>query len=245
MNDCCYEKKNGCHWKMGPKMVIVGHRGACGHAPENTLKSFAKAIELGCQRVELDVHLSEDEVPVVIHDPNLDRTTNGKGPVNRLPLVELKKLDAGEGESIPTLVEVMDFCRGKAELQIELKDPDCPSAVAELIRERQDRKNMVVTSFDLPLLNKFAALMPDVPAGLLNKDPDLDMVTVAREHHHRWICPHFNAVTPELVTEAHQAGLLVYAYHVKDRQIANRLALWGVDAIGTDFPEIASDLSCL
>src|SRR4030067_2463012 len=87
-------------------MLIVGHCGALGHAPENTLKSFAKAIALGCGRVEFDVHLSQDGIPMVIHDSTLDRTTNGKGPVRGLPLAELKKLDAGDGEPIPTLVEV-------------------------------------------------------------------------------------------------------------------------------------------
>ena len=160
-------------------MVIVGHRGACGHAPENTLKSFAKAIELGCQRVELDIHLSKDGVPVVIHDPTVDRTTNGKGAVKRLLLAELKKLDAGGGESIPTLTDVMNLCRGKVELQIELKDPDCFPVVAELVNRQWSQKPVVVTSFDLSLLKEFATLMPDVPLGLLNKNPDLDMITVA------------------------------------------------------------------
>ena len=230
--------------KIGLKMVIVGHRGACGHAPENTLKSFAKAIELGCQRVELDIHLSKDGVPVVIHDPTADRTTNGKGPVKSFPLVELQKLDAGEGELIPTLAEVMDLCRGKAELQIELKDPDSPCVVADLIEKKWDRKNVVATSFDLSLLKEFATLMPDVPLGLLNKNPDLDMITVALENKHQWICPRFDVVTRGLVTKAHQIGLLVYVYHVNDRRIASKLTSWSIDAIGTDFPDIASDLPC-
>jgi glycerophosphoryl diester phosphodiesterase len=223
-------------------MMIVGHRGACGHAPENTLKSFAKAIELGCERVEFDIHLSQDGIPMVIHDSTLDRTTNGQGPVKGLPLTELKKLDAGEGEPIPTLAEVIDFCKGKVEIQIELKDHDCPLAVANLIKSRWGSKNIVVTSFDLPSLNQFSILMPDVPLGLLNKNPELDMVAIALEQGHRWICPRFNVVTPELVLHAHSKGFLVYVYHVNDRGKAKELALWGVDAIGTDFPEIASDL---
>jgi glycerophosphoryl diester phosphodiesterase len=224
-------------------MVIVGHRGACGHATENTLKSFAKAIELGCGRVEFDIHLSQDGIPMVIHDSTLDRTTNGKGPVKGLPLVELKKLDAGDGEPIPTLVEAIDFCKGKVEIQIELKDRDCPPAVASLIKSRWGRKNVVVTSFDLSSLNQFATLMPDVPLGLLNRDPQLDMVKVAQENGNQWICPRFDVVTRELVIRAHSKGLLVYVYHVNDRRSANQLASWGVDAIGTDSPEIASNLS--
>lgn len=224
-------------------MIVVGHRGACGHVPENTLKSFAKAIEMGCQRVEFDIHLSKDGIPMVIHDSTVDRTTNGKGPVKRLSSVELKKLDAGEGESVPTLAEVMDFCRGRAAIQIELKDPDCPSAVADLLNRRWGSTNVIVTSFGLSPLKQFAALMPEVPLGLLNKEPYLDMVTVALEHGHRWICPRFDLVTRELVIRAHQARLMVYVYHVNDRKVASQITSWGVDAIGTDLPEIASGLS--
>jgi glycerophosphoryl diester phosphodiesterase len=180
---------------------------------------------------------------MVIHDSTLDRTTSGKGPVKGLPLAELKKLYAGDGKPIPTLVEVIDFCKGKVEIQIELKDRNSPPAVASLIKSRWDRKKIVVTSFDLSSLNQFAILMPDVPLGLLNKDPNLDMIKVAQENGHQWVCPRFDVVTRELAIRAHSKGLLVYVYHVNDSRRATQLASWGVDAIGTDFPEIASDLS--
>jgi glycerophosphoryl diester phosphodiesterase len=223
-------------------MIIVGHRGACGHAPENTLKSFAKAVEMGCQRVEFDVHLSRDGVPVVIHDDTLDRSTNGKGPVRSLTLAELKRLDAGEGESIPTLTEVMDFCREKVDLQIELKGQGCPPAVADLLSKRWDPKRVVVTSFDLSMLAEFAVIMPGIAVGLLNKDPKLEMVKVALSGGHRWIGPRFDAVTRVRVNLAHGAGLLVYVYHVNERKVARKIVSWGVDAMGTDYPEIASGL---
>ncbi len=223
-------------------MDIVGHRGACGHAPENTLRSFAKAITLGCQRVELDVHVSADGVPVVIHDDTLDRTTSGKGSVRTLTLAELKKLDAGNGENIPTLGEVMELCCGKVELQIELKDRRSPPLVAELIQKRWDRCKVVITSFDVALLDEFARRMPDIPLGLLNRDPNLDMISLAKGRGHRWICPRFNIVSQELVNRAHAANVLVYVYHVNDRQIAKDLIMWKVDAIGTDYPELVSDM---
>jgi len=224
-------------------MIIVGHRGACGHAPENTLASFAKAIEMGCQRVEFDVHLSRDGVPVVIHDATVDRTTNGKGSVRSLSLEDLKRLDAGQGDSIPTLMEVMDFCRGKVDLQIELKGEGCPPAVAGLLDQRRDSKKVVVTSFDLSMLRDFAAILPEVAVGLLNKDPKLDMVRVALDGGHRWICPRHDVVSRAWVTQAHEAGLLVYVYHVNDRKGAGEIVPWGVDAIGTDYPEIAYGLT--
>ncbi|MBI4526731.1 MAG: glycerophosphoryl diester phosphodiesterase, partial [Deltaproteobacteria bacterium] len=208
-------------------MDIVGHRGACGHAPENTLKSFAKAIELGCQRVELDVHLSKDKIPVVIHDPTVDRTTNGAGAVRELILEELKRLNAGEGEQIPTLLEVMNVCRGRVDLQIELKGKNTPRPVAAITQEHWDPKRAVITSFDLSLLDQFSSLMPEVPSGLLSGDSALDLVGLAEAHGHVWICPRFNIVTTELVRKAHAANLLVYVYHVNVRQTADKLVEWG------------------
>ncbi len=223
-------------------MIIVGHRGACGHAPENTLKSFARAIEMGCQRVEFDVHLSRDGTPVVIHDATVDRTTNGEGAVRSLSLTELKRLDAGQGESIPTLMEVIDFCRGKVDLQIELKGEGCPPAVAGVLNRCWDPKKVVVTSFNLSMLKDFAAILPEVAVGLLNKDPNRDMVRVALDGGHRWICPRYDVVSRAWVAQAHKVGLLVYVYHVNDREVARKIAPWGVDALGTDYPEIAYGL---
>lgn len=221
-------------------MVIVGHRGACGYAPENTLKSFSKALELGCLRVELDVHVSADGVPVVIHDSTLDRTTDGRGPVRNQTLRDLKRLDAGEGEQIPTLLEVMELCREKAELQIELKDPLAPPLVARLIQKNWNPEKAVITSFDRLLLAEFGALLPEIPRGLLARDPSLDLVVIAREQGHRWICPRQNIVNRSLVQSAHAARIQVYVYHVNDARIARELFLWGVDAIGTDYPDLLS-----
>lgn len=223
-------------------MDIVGHRGACGHAPENTLRSFRKAIELGCQRAELDVHLSKDGVPVVIHDSKLERTTNGRGDVKELTLSELKQLDAGDGEQIPTLLEVMELSRGKIGLQIELKDPDSPPPVAELVQKYRNATKVVITSFDLALISEFGRLMPLVPRGLLNRKANLDMVAVAQEHGHSWICPRFDVVIQELVRKAHASALRVYVYHVNERNLAHKLISWRVDAIGTDDPEMVSEL---
>ncbi len=198
---------------------------------------------MGCQRVEFDVQLSSDGVPVVVHDPILDRTTNGSGPVRGLSLAELKRLDAGEGEPIPTLSEALRFCKGKADVQVELKDGECPAVVADLLRSEWGSERLVVTSLEIPTLLRFAELMPGIPMGHLNKDPNHDMVGLALEQRHRWICPRYDVVTQELVVRARAAGLLVYVYHVNDRGVAERVAGWGVDAVGTDFPEIALDLA--
>jgi len=224
-------------------MEIVGHRGACGYAPENTLKSFSRAIDMGCQRVEMDIQVSKDRVPVIMHDERVDRTTGGKGLVGELTLAELKSLDAGDGERIPTLEEVIELCRGKIALQIELKAKNSPALVAALVERRTGSDSLVVTSFDLALLRQFAALLPPVPLGLLNRDANLDMIATAVENRHRWICPRFDIATQPLVAAAHGSGLLVYVYHVIERRLASQFMDWGVDAIGTDFPDLLSGAS--
>ena len=221
-------------------MDIVGHRGACGHAPENTLKSFAKGIELGCQRVELDVHVSKDGALVVIHDATVERTTNGRGAVRDKLLDEIKQLDAGGGERISTLLEVMDFCRGKVDLQIELKAVATPALVAEHLQKHWNPSKAVVTSFNLALLDEFGEIVPQTPTGLLNRDPAVAMVDIALKHRHRWICPRYDVVTPELVDLGHAHNLLIYVYHVNQREHVGRVIELGVDAIGTDDPQIVA-----
>jgi glycerophosphoryl diester phosphodiesterase len=223
-------------------MEIVGHRGACGDAPENTLRSFTRAIELGCNRTELDVQVSADNAAVVMHDTTVDRTTDGKGAVSALTLRQLKTFDAGGGEKIPTLEEVMALCRHKIDLQIELKAKKSPALVADLITHAWEPAKTVVTSFDLQLLDEFAALMPSTPLGLLNRDAALDMIGVAAAHRHRLICPRVDIATAELVARAHASGLKIYVYHVNQSQNARSLIRWGVDAIGTDYPEMVARL---
>jgi len=217
---------------------IVGHRGACGHAPENTLKSFAKGIELGCQRVELDVHVSKDGALVVIHDATVERTTNGRGAVRDKLLEEIKQLDAGGGQRIPTLLEVMDLCRGKVDLQIELKAIATPALVAEHLKKHWNPSKAIVTSFNLALLDEFGEIIPQTPTGLLNRDPAVAMIDIALKHRHRWICPRFDVVNRELVDLAHAHNLLVYVYHVNQREHVEGVFELGADSIGTDYPEI-------
>ncbi len=115
-------------------MVLrIGHRGAAGHAPENTLDSFRKAVELECDMTELDVHVCASGEVVVIHDETLDRTTDGKGQVSDHKLSELKQLDAGNGEEIPTLAEVLMLLKDKVMLNIELKGLGTAKPVYDLV----------------------------------------------------------------------------------------------------------------
>ncbi|MBI4497497.1 MAG: glycerophosphodiester phosphodiesterase [Chloroflexi bacterium] len=138
------------------RTLVIGHRGAPRRAPENTLASFAAALDLGVDGVEFDVHLSRDGIPVVIHDPTLERTTNGHGLVSDLTLAELRSLDAGAGERIPTLREVVDLVRGNVELQVEIKGttPGMVAATVAVLRESGMLDATLVTSFHHALVRE-------------------------------------------------------------------------------------------
>jgi len=128
-------------------MIIMGHRGAAALEPENTLLSIGRAIEIGVNAVEIDVRLSKDKEIVVMHDSTLDRTTDGTGPVCNFTIDELKKLDAGNGQRIPTLQEVIDFIDNKVELVIELKEEGTFKSVYKLIKRNKYRKQCICDLF--------------------------------------------------------------------------------------------------
>src|SRR3989344_9380836 len=121
-------------------MLKIGHRGACGYAPENTLKSFQRAIDLGVDAIELDVQLCKSGELIVMHDNTVDRTTDGSGFIKKLKLKDLKKLDAGEGERIPTLEEVLNLVDRRVKVNIELKGPKTAKPALKLIDEYIKKK---------------------------------------------------------------------------------------------------------
>ena len=157
-------------------MFVVGHRGASGHAPENTLASFERAIAIGADAIELDVHLSRDGRLVVIHDPNLARTTNGHGLVHEHSLAELQALDAGgwfdpayAGERIPTFEQVLERIGRRVPLQVEIKGRTngvCEATIAAL-RAHGLLETSMITSLHLDLLPLVRALAPAVEIGAL------------------------------------------------------------------------------
>ncbi len=137
----------GIDWECKTLMTqLIGHRGAAALEPENTLRGFKKAIELGLDYVELDVRRCKSGELVVIHDETVDRTTNGKGLVKGMALQQLQKLDAGKGESIPTLKEAMDLCEGKVGMILELKDAGIEADVMELVGNNWNG-SLIISSF--------------------------------------------------------------------------------------------------
>lgn len=236
-------------WPPRTPALVIGHRGAAGHAPENTLASFAKAVELGADAVECDVQLSADGVPVVIHDPTLDRTTNGRGPVATRTLAELRALDAGAwfgpafaGEQIPTLADVLDWARGRTRVVVELKqgpvyDERLEERVVANVRDAGMASDVLVISFDHTAVRRVADLAPDLLTGALYAARPLDPLLVAWGAGAAVLLPHWSFATADQVAMAHDAGLSIAPWTVDDAEVAERLFALGVDALSSNYPE--------
>jgi glycerophosphoryl diester phosphodiesterase len=220
---------------------IVGHRGAMGYAPENTLRSFRMAIDAHCDRTELDVRLSKDGEVIVIHDENVSRVTNGKGTVKNKTLIELKKLNCIDGQKLPTLQEVIDLCKGKINLQIELKVPGTPRAVHNLILKNNLIENVAIISFFPNLLREIKKLNPKLQVGLLFNKYNKKLWEYAKQIPLDFIGPRHDAVKRKIVERAHKLGMFVYVYHVNNHSLGKRLIALGVDELGTDFPRLFKD----
>jgi len=219
---------------------IVGHKGASGYATENTLSSFQMAINTGCDRAELDVHKTKDGQIVVFHDDNVSNLTNGSGFVCDLTLAELKALEYKHGGDIPTLQEVINVCKDKIDLQIELKSDGTPELVNNLILKNWIENQVVITSFRPNLLKEIKQINSDLIVGLLfGNAEEMNVIwnlidTVPLD----FLGPYSGLITKEFVDKAHSLGKPVYAYRVNDKELGDKLKKMGVDALGTDFPKL-------
>jgi len=221
---------------------VIGHRGAAGLEPENTLRSVRRAIELGVDRVEIDVRISRDGRLVIMHDETVDRTTNGHGYVSELTFDDLRSLDAGMGEKIPTLDEILKFTMGKAKLEIELKVPEATEPTIQLIEELNAEKDVIVISFIHELLERVHDLNPNIKTGALFFEVPKDILQRALKAHASSIHVYYRNVNSELVKEAHRSGLEVAVWNPNRIEEMREMIDLGVDAIGSDRPDILIQL---
>lgn len=220
----------------------IAHRGASGHEPENTLAAFEKAVTLGADMIEWDVHRCKSGEPVIIHDSTLKRTTNGRGRIAQKTLAELKSLDAGRGQTIPTLREALDCIRRRTMVNIELKGPDTAKPVADVIDEyvRQHRwyyADFLISSFSADTLHAFKTLQPNVHIGLLTNDAQKQPPHLADELDIYSIHPNYRRMLDEFIAGAHDNGRKVFPYTVNKLEDIRQLLRMGVDGIITDYPD--------
>ena len=239
---------------------VVGHRGNAAHAPENTLESFAQAVALGADAIELDVHLSADGVPVVIHDPVVDRTTEGTGAVAALRMSELRALDAGarfvarnpsapsfqgRGLRIPTLAEVLESFP-QMPLLIEIKTPRASDAVRREIETHGADDRCIVASFDAEALRPFRASR--IAVGAAQSDV-VRLLAPALLRRSAGSVPYRVACVPRshrgvplpirgMVEATRASGCLIHVWTVNDAASATQLWRQGVRGIVSDDPAL-------
>ncbi|UCD45452.1 MAG: glycerophosphodiester phosphodiesterase [Candidatus Bathyarchaeota archaeon] len=223
-------------------VVKVGHRGAAGHEPENTLRGFRRAVELGADMVELDVHLCGSGELVVIHDDTVDRTTNGTGAVSELTFEELSRLDAGLGERIPTLDEVIDVADREIGVNVELKGLGTAGPVHEVIEgaiseKGWSRDGFIVSSFHLGELAAIRELSDQVRTGVLLARDRGGILEFAELNKAYSIHPYFGNVDSEFIGEARDRGLRTFVWTVNDPADIGEMKSLGVDGIISDYPD--------
>ncbi len=221
-------------------MLRIGHRGAKGYAPENTLASFQKAIDLNVDGIELDVHLSTDDEIIVIHDPTLNRTTNGNGFVNALSLLEIKAVTIDGKHEIPTLAEVFDLVNKQCFINIELKDIATTKPVVQLIEKyiqanKWNYDHFIISSFDWNALKQVVALSPKIKIGVL-AEINLNLALAFAEFiNANAIHPYFHLLDIQNSEEILKKGFQIYPWTVNEYEDIAKIKSFNVSGIISDF----------
>jgi len=215
----------------------IGHRGAKAYEPENTLRSFDQAVTLGVDAVELDVRKTKDNQLVVIHNSDVDKTTNGKGAVNELTLEEIKQLVTDKGEKIPTLDEALTFLGKHVKTLIELKEVGLEADVLDLVEKKGLLDKVIIVSFHEDVLRKIRELNKDVETGLIyvrHKNP----IKAALDLKAQYLLSLYRFIHSANVKKAHEAGLKVIVWTINTKEEVAQYRNKGVDGIASDRPDI-------
>ena len=219
------------------KVLRIGHRGACGHAPENTLASIEKAISVGCEFTEVDVQRTADGSLVLLHDARVDRTTNGKGPVAQMNLQEVRGLDAGRGQKMPTLEEALTTAHGRIGLILELKAEGLAYDICAIVRASGFAGPVIYASFLHEELQHVRRADPDsktlVLFKRLPKYPAAEAIRLQATH----VGLRFDTATLPLVKAIHKAHLTVFVYTVNKPADIAKMRTLGVDGIVSNYPD--------
>lgn len=208
---------------MTEAITGLAHRGYPKRYPENTMMSFQAALDLCYSHLELDVHLSKDGIPVVIHDPTVDRTTNGKGAVIDYTFEQLRQLDAGQGELIPTLEEVLLLAKGRAIVDIELKQSgdlyeNIEEKVLEVIQQCGMMEQVFVTSFDHYSIIRMRELSEDVELGLVIYGATPSVFPLARDIRARYVSVKYIYLTDDFVNLCEKQGIQLIAWTIDNEE---------------------------
>ncbi|WP_081208763.1 glycerophosphodiester phosphodiesterase [Salegentibacter sediminis] len=223
-------------------ILKIGHRGAKGHLAENTLESVQKAIEIGVDAIEIDVHRCKTGEIVVFHDFTLDRITNGSGEIAKKSWDELKSLKVEELYRIPLLTEVLDLIKGKCSINIELKGLNTAAGATEIIKDYIAKENwkyqdFIVSSFQKNELFQLKQLDEKIPLGILSKASVSEAIELGKLLNAQAIHPSLGIITRDSVKNSHRAGFKVNVWTVNEPDDITRMVDFEVDGIISDFPD--------
>lgn len=223
-----------------PSFICLAHRGASGYEPENTLRSFSRALELGARWIEFDVRVVDEEL-ILFHDRTLTRRAGVGGIVEKQSLQELRKLDVGQGERIPLLSEVMALIKGRCRAQVELKGRGTGVRTGEYLNNLVSMgwapDTFLVSSFDYEELSEFIRQAPTIPVGLLLYGYPANAIEMAQAVKAYSVHLHLETVTPKRVSALHSHGFKVFVYTVNDPSDIQAMRAIGVDGVFSDFPD--------
>lgn len=231
-------------------MLIIAHRGASRAEPENTLRAFDLAIRQGAQMIELDLHLTGDGHIVVIHDAELDHTTDLTGRISEMSLDEVRRADAGKGERVPTLDETLDLTLGRVRLYLEIKDPRAADETLRMIRARNCRDDCMLASFDLPLMRRLGREVNDIELGVILGNETINPIVrwreafpwlAMRDIRYDVLCMQVELCYGMLVRMMKASGKKVYVWTADDEKQFERLIGYEVDGIVTNVPDRLND----
>jgi glycerophosphoryl diester phosphodiesterase len=234
------------------RTLIFGHRGAKAYAPMNTIPAFELAVAQGADGVELDVWLSKDGYPVIIHDDTVDGTTDGHGSIQEKTLAEIKALDAGSyfdpkfaGTRVPTLDEVFEAVGQQLIINVEIKSNETrregiEQVVADCIVKHNMQRRVIVSSFDARVLKTLREIDPDMPIGYLYAPNYRFFPEVMEALDHEAKHPYHDMLTPEYVSSLH--GYRINTWTVNEPERVKALIELGIDAIITDKPDMAVEV---
>jgi glycerophosphoryl diester phosphodiesterase len=232
--------------------LVTSHAACKGHAPENTLEGIEAALRLGADAIEIDVHCTSDGVPVLLHDDTVDRTTDGTGDVRTMTLEAVRALDAGarqfvpryQGARIPLLSEVIALTKGKALLQIEVKQPDIEEQIAAVVREAGAIQDCEVHCFGAKVVAKMRATEPRMACALLTDGRRVvdwdEFYSFALSLNAQGVSVNYERAKPERVRQGQRRGLNFMVWTVDDEPDVRAMADAGVDGICSNFPDVVA-----
>jgi len=220
-------------------VIITGHRGALGTEPENTLRSFRRAVSDGCDEIELDLRVTADGELVILHDATVDRTTSGSGEVAAMSYDELRSLDAGLGEVVPTWAETVAAIETRFQAEVKAAEA-IPLLVESLQADPALAARTLVTSFHPEILLAVRRAMPTASTGrIFGRTPPIsDVLALTKEAEASWALCGIAGLTADGVAELHETGLSVTAWPVPDQETLAQATALAVDGITTDNPHL-------